>query len=76
MQALRRLIYMSIALGVLALFALLFGALALTDIAHGESDLALEWSVVRIRALLMLMFIALALVTLRRALKSLPQNER
>ncbi|MCA9742775.1 MAG: hypothetical protein H6695_08150 [Deferribacteres bacterium] len=75
MQALRRLIYMSMALGMLALLAMLLGALALIDVEHGESNLALEWGVVRAAALLILKFIALALITLRRILKTLPECE-
>jgi hypothetical protein len=38
----------SLGLGVLALLAVLTSHLALTDIYHGEGDLSLEWSVLRV----------------------------
>ncbi len=69
MNDLKKFIRMSMALGVLALLALAFSHLALTDIAHGESDVSLEWYILRASALVILMFIALTLVTLRRVLK-------
>jgi hypothetical protein len=33
----------TMALGILSIFAGIFGHLALTDIYHGEGDLTLEW---------------------------------
>ena len=62
----RRLIDMSLALGLLAILAIGAANMALIDIAHGEGDLSLEWAIVRVAALLILMFIALALATLWR----------
>jgi hypothetical protein len=64
---LRTQIRMSVALGVLAVIGLASSFLALTDIAHGEPDLKLEWAVVRATAAVLLMFIAQSLVTLVRA---------
>lgn len=64
-------IRVTIALGVLSLLAGSITHLALTDIYHGEADVTLEWSVVRICALVLLAFICMALFTLRRALREL-----
>jgi|GEM_PF-6785409 len=61
-----RLTRMAIVLGVIALAGLFFAALALTDIAHGETDVSTEWTVVRTSFLLTLMYIGLSLVTLAR----------
>jgi hypothetical protein len=69
MNNLEKHIRMTMALGVLSLLALALSHLALTDIAHGESDLSTEWGVLRVSALVILMFIALTLVTLQRVLK-------
>jgi hypothetical protein len=62
-------IRMTMGLGVLSLLALFLSHLALTDIAHGESEVSLEWRILRVSALLILMFIASALVTLWQVLK-------
>jgi hypothetical protein len=56
------------ALGALSLLAGLATHLALTDIYHGEADVTLEWSIVRVCALVLLAFIGMALLTLRRTL--------
>ena len=61
---------MSIALAVLTLAAMCFSYLALNDIAHRESDLAMEWAVLRVTALIILMFAALSIMTLRRVLQT------
>src|SRR3990170_7134251 len=61
----------TIVLGALSLIAGLFTHLALTDIYHGEADVTLEWNVVRICTLMLLVFIGMALYTLRRALREL-----
>ncbi len=70
MTDLKNLIKVTLALGVLSLFALLFSHLALTDIAHGEANVALEWSILRVCALVLLLFIGSTLFTLRRVLKA------
>ena len=63
----RRRIDISLALGVLTLFALGAAHLALVDIAHdSEPDLSMEWGMLRVAALVMLMFIAFTLPTLWR----------
>jgi hypothetical protein len=72
MSNLKTQIRVTIVLGVLSLLAVLITHLALTDIYHGEADVTLEWSVVRICALVLLAFIAMALFTLRQALRELP----
>jgi hypothetical protein len=38
----------AIILGIISLIAILFGFATLSDIGHGEDDLALEWNVVRV----------------------------
>ena len=47
---------LSLVLGVASLLAVVAGHLALTDIHHGEGNLALEWVVVRICAGLIVAF--------------------
>lgn len=54
-------------LGLLSLIALGFSNLALTDIAHGEPNAALEWAVLRISAAVIAIFVVSALIALRRA---------
>ena len=71
MSNLKTQIRVTIALGVLSLLAVLITHLALTDIYHGEADVTLEWNTVRICALVLLVFIGMALFTLRRALREL-----
>ncbi|KPJ89839.1 MAG: hypothetical protein AMS18_12125 [Gemmatimonas sp. SG8_17] len=66
---LRKSAAISVALGVLSAIGLLVSALALTDIAHGEPDLTLEWWIVRVAYLLVVLFQVAALVTLRGILK-------
>lgn len=66
---LRKSAAISVALGVLSVIGLLVSLLALTDIAHGEPDVTLEWWVVRVAYLLVVLFQVAALVTLRRILK-------
>lgn len=66
---------MAMALGVLSLIAVLLSHLALTDIAHGESDLAWEWRILRVSALVILMFIGTSLAALGRILKSISQDD-
>ncbi|MBI2926853.1 MAG: hypothetical protein HYY24_14245 [Verrucomicrobia bacterium] len=70
MTDLKNLIRVTLALGVLSLLALLFSHLALTDIAHGEADVELEWNVLRVCALVLLLFIGATLFTLRRVLRA------
>jgi len=58
-------------LGILSLIAVLLGHLALTDIYHAESDLTLEWNMLRVFASIFLIFIGYTLLTLRRILKTI-----
>jgi hypothetical protein len=60
-------------LGGLSLLALLFSHLALTDIAHGEADLTLEWSVLRVSAGILLAFIISTFLMMRKWSKRSPQ---
>jgi len=53
-------------LGVASLVAVLISLLALTDIYHGESDLRLEWMVLRISFAMIFIFQVFALVTFWR----------
>ena len=68
---LKRQLYLSAGLCMLALMSLFFSHLALTDIAHGEPNLALEWNMVRISFLLIAATQLAALFTFRRALLAL-----
>ena len=47
--------------GVLSLFAVVMALLALTDIAHGEADVTLEWKAVRASFVIIIAFHVLAL---------------
>jgi hypothetical protein len=51
------------------LLAGLFSHLALTDIYHGEADVALEWRIVQLSAVVILLFVGSALITMGRTLK-------
>ena len=71
MKNLKGQIRVAMALGALSLLGGVSSHLALTDIYHGEADVTLEWSVLRVCALIFLLFIGSALFTLGRALKVL-----
>lgn len=71
MRDLKTQIRVTLVLGALSLIAGLLTHLALTDIYHAETDVSLEWNVVRACALVLLGFIGMALFTLRRALRAL-----
>lgn len=58
-------------LGMLSILGLLAAFLALTDIGHGEPDLTLEWTVLRVAALAIVAFHVAALWALRRAARAL-----
>ena len=64
-------ININIVFGVLALFAGLFAHLALTDIYHAEGNLALEWNVLRLCAVIIGVFTLSTLITFRKVLKEL-----
>ena len=67
----RRLYGLVIILGFLSAVGLVGAALALTDIAQGEPDLTLEWTVLRVAGVLVVAFHAAALWALRRARRAL-----
>jgi uncharacterized membrane protein len=71
MIPMKKLIQFTMALGILALLAGILGYLALVDIYHSEGDLSLEWNVLRLCALVLLVFIGSALATLGKLLKAL-----
>jgi hypothetical protein len=64
-------IRIAIVLGILSLLAGLLGHLALTDIYHAEENLALEWNMLRLFAVIFLAFIAYTLNTLRNILRTM-----
>lgn len=68
---LKQQIRLATALGVMSLVAGALGQLALTDIYHGEGDLTLEWNMLRIFAVIFVVFIAHALNTFRKISKAL-----
>jgi hypothetical protein len=72
MRNLKTQIKLTMLLGALSLLAGLAAHLALTDIYHGEADVALEWNTVRVCALVVLSFICMALLTLGRTLRMMP----
>jgi len=69
MIELKNQIKLTIALGILSLFAGVMGHLALTDIYHADGNLSLEWNVLRACAVVLLVFIGSTLFTLIQVLK-------
>jgi hypothetical protein len=65
-------IRITILLGLLTLISGVFAHLALTDIYHLESDVNLEWNIVRACAFFVVLFIATALLTLGRTKRIIP----
>lgn len=59
----------ALVLGFISLAACGVGALALTDIGHGEADLRQEWLALQVAALLVVAFHIGALATLRRIVR-------
>ena len=66
MKTLGKYIGFTRALAVICLITGVLSHLALTDIAHGEPDLEGEWAIVQVSAFLVLVFILITLMTLRR----------
>ena len=56
-------------LGIASLVAVFISLLALSDIYHGESDLRLEWMVLRISFAVIFIFQVFALVTFWRVIR-------
>ena len=71
MTPLRRAVQLSLFLGGFSLLAVVASFLALTDIGHGESDLSLEWGVLRAAFFVIVLFQISALITLGRVYKVL-----
>jgi uncharacterized protein YqhQ len=71
MRPLRRAVQLSLVLGGISILAVVVSYLALTDIGHGESDLSLEWGVLRAAFLVIVLFQVSALVTLGRVFQVL-----
>ncbi|HSL81503.1 MAG TPA: hypothetical protein VLF66_01925 [Thermoanaerobaculia bacterium] len=71
MSDLRRQIRITMGLGALAVLAGVVAHLALTDIYHGEGDLALEWRALQACSVTVAGFVGAALLTLGRALRRL-----
>jgi hypothetical protein len=53
----------------LSLVALFVCHLALTDIHHGEADLTLEWTILRVAAIIFFAFIVSTVLTIRQLFK-------
>jgi len=66
----RRWVWTSVVLGVLALLAVMTSHLALTDIYHGEADVSLEWSVLKLCFGVIVLSHVVALITLTKVLRS------
>ncbi len=69
MESLMKYVRMTFAAGILTLLSMFISVLALADIGKGENDLTLEWGAVRVTAFVILVFVALSFVTLRRAVQ-------
>jgi len=69
MRNLKTQIRLTMLLGALSLLAGLATHLAMTDIYHGEANVTLQWSIVRVCALIVLSFICMALFNHRRTLQ-------
>ncbi len=60
---------LALGLGWLSTIAILAASLALQDIYHGEADLTLEWTVLRISFLVIVAFHVVALIALRKTIR-------
>lgn len=69
MNKYKQTIVITLSLGILSLIAMALSHLALTDIAHGEAEVSLEWTILRVTALVLLAFIGSSFFTLIRVLK-------
>jgi len=69
MKKLRMWAQISWVLGILSVIALLACMAALTDIYHGEQDVRLEWTIVRLGFLVIFILIVAVLVFTRQAIK-------
>ena len=62
-------------LGIASAGAVLVAHLALTDIAHDEADVTLEWNVLRVAFLVIVAFHIAGLAALRRARRQAAAGE-
>jgi len=69
MNKYKQTIVIALSLGILSLIAMAFSHLALTDIAHEEANVSLEWTILRVTALILVTFIGSSLITFIRILK-------
>ena len=69
MSKIRKYSTLTLILSGFSLLALIISHLALTDIYHGGEDLSLEWSFLRIAAIIILAFIISTIFTLKQVLK-------
>ncbi|MBL6657209.1 MAG: hypothetical protein ISR00_02210 [Flavobacteriales bacterium] len=72
MNTSKRLIRISLGLGIITLIALFFSVLALTDIYHNnESNLKMEWNIIRVSYLFTIIFVVISSITIWRVSKKL-----
>ena len=69
MRKIKKYSILTLILSGLSILALIISHLALTDIYHEGEDLSLEWSFLRITAVIFLAFIISAILTLKQVLK-------
>ena len=69
MRKIKKYSILTFSLSGLSILTLIISHLALTDIYHGGEDLSLEWSFLRISAVIFFAFIVSTMVTLRQVLK-------
>lgn len=69
MAKIKKYAVITLILSGLSILGLLLSHLALTDIYHGEENLVLEWSLLRITAIIFIVFIISTVLTLKQVLK-------
>jgi hypothetical protein len=69
MNKMKKYAVITLILSGLSILALVFSHLALTDIYHGGEDLTLEWSLLRIAAIIFIVFITSTILTMKKVLK-------
>jgi hypothetical protein len=69
MSKLKKYAVITLILSGLSILALGLSQLALTDIYHGGEDLSLEWSLLRMAAIIFIAFITSTILTLKQVLK-------
>jgi len=69
MNKMKKYAVITLILSGLSILALVFSHLALTDIYRGGEDLALEWSLLRIAAIIFIVFITSTILTMKQLLK-------